>query len=110
MEASYAEDTVAVIGGGVMGLCTAVELSEQGRPVALFERSTIANKRGGSGGVGRIFRLTYREPEMVGLLAETIPLWDRLEGLLGQRLRSITGGVDYGDDAATERFSQTLSA
>ena len=110
MEASQAQDTVAVIGGGVMGLCTAVELSEQGRSVELFERSTIANNRGGSGGVGRIFRLTYPEPEMVGLLAETIPLWDRLEGLLGQRLRSPTGGIDYGDDAATERFAKELAA
>jgi len=110
MEARYAGDTVAVIGGGVMGLCTAVELSEQGTAVELFERSTIANKHGGSGGVGRIFRLTYPEPEMVSLLAETIPLWDRLEGRLDQRLRSITGGLDYGDDAATERFSQALMA
>lgn len=104
-----AEGSVAVIGGGVMGLASAVELTVRGYAVEVFEALEVANNRGGSGGTGRIFRLTYPEPEAVRALTKTAALWSRLEACVGESLRSPIGGIDYGDDKLIASFASALA-
>jgi glycine/D-amino acid oxidase-like deaminating enzyme len=38
---------VAIIGGGIIGTCTAMELAERGLKVALFEKGRIAGEQSG---------------------------------------------------------------
>ena len=92
-----------------MGLATAAELTERGYSVEVYEALDVANQQGGSGGVGRIFRLTYPEPEAVKALQHTARLWTRLEERLGEALRSQTGGIDYGDDELIGNFADALT-
>jgi sarcosine oxidase len=54
---------VAVVGGGVVGLSTAVGLVGRGVDVACYERSTRMSER--SAGETRIFRLAHAYPDMV---------------------------------------------
>lgn len=103
-------ESVAVIGAGVMGLATAADLTERGYSVEVYEALDVGNQQGGSGGVGRIFRLTYAEPEAVKVLTDTARLWTQLEGRLGEALRSQTGGIDYGDDELIGKFADALTA
>ncbi len=50
---------VIVVGGGVIGTCTARALARQGRDVVLLERFRIPHKHGSSHGASRIFRLAH---------------------------------------------------
>jgi len=102
-------EKIAVIGAGVMGLGAAAELSRRGFDVEVFERADIGNSEGGSGGIGRIFRTTYPEPEAVRSLIEAGRLWDELERTLGLKLRSAVSGLDYGDDVITAGFAEALN-
>ena len=93
-----------------MGLATALELSLAGCEVDVFESSTVANEMGGSGGIGRIFRITYPDAEVIPVLLEADRLWDELESVLGARLRTRTGSLDYGDDEQVGAFAAALDA
>jgi len=93
-----------------MGLATACELAEQGHSVEVFEASEVANDRGGSGGVGRMFRITYPEREVVSRLLSVARQWDRLEVRLGETLRSPIGALDYGDDQIVGQLADALTS
>ena len=69
---------VVVIGGGVVGTCTARALARQGRDVVLLERFRIPHKHGSSHGASRIFRFSYRDPRFVRMAQEALPLWREL--------------------------------
>ncbi|MEM6849458.1 MAG: FAD-binding oxidoreductase [Pseudomonadota bacterium] len=67
---------VVVIGGGVIGSCTALELTERGLKVALCEKGRIAGEQS-SRNWGWV-RLSKRDPREVPLMVESIRLWDGL--------------------------------
>jgi monomeric sarcosine oxidase len=88
------EVEIAVVGGGVMGMATAVALARRGREVTVLERFEIGHTRGSSHGDARVFRLSYDAPEWVRMMREALRLWRRLEEEAGATFLTITGGLD----------------
>ena len=95
---AVADADVIVIGAGVVGTCTARALAREGREVLVFERFTIPHKHGSSHGASRIFRFSYKDPHFVRMAQESLPLWRELEEESGERLLTVTGGLDVGVD------------
>jgi sarcosine oxidase len=88
---------VVVVGAGVLGLATARALARTGREVVLLEQFRVGHARGSSHGGSRIFRLSYPEPQWVGLALEALPLWHELEAESGLTLLERHGSLDFGD-------------
>jgi len=90
---------VAVVGGGAMGAASAWALARRGREVTLFERFEIGHRNGSSHGPSRIFRLAYVQPDYVRMAQLAVAAWRDLEDVAGERLLTITGGLDLGPGA-----------
>jgi len=88
---------VVVVGAGVMGAAVAWELSRRGTHVVTVEQHEYLHTRGSSHGATRVFRLSDRDPELVALAREALPLWRELEDDAGKEVLVTTGGVDHGD-------------
>jgi sarcosine oxidase len=97
---------VAVVGAGIVGLCTAWALAERGVGVRVYEAA--APGAGQSGGEGRIFRHAHEDPRLVALARESRAAWRELEARLGTELVSGDGAVAIG--AAVERRLAGLEA
>jgi sarcosine oxidase len=86
-----------VIGAGGMGSAAIYELARRGRRVLGLERFTIPHEFGSSAGQTRIFRFAYFEhPSYVPLMRLSLARWHALERDFGERLVTITGGLDMG--------------
>lgn len=84
---------IAVVGGGVHGLCTAWALRERGFQVDVFEGDM---PRQSSWGETRIFRFAYFEsPSYVPLMRQAFGRWQALPGVSG-RLGEAVGAVYAG--------------
>jgi sarcosine oxidase, subunit beta len=57
--------TTVVVGGGIMGACTAYELARAGEHVLLLEAGTFADPRAGTAKSAAIVRMHYSNPEVV---------------------------------------------
>jgi sarcosine oxidase len=90
------KNPVVVIGAGVMGAASARELARSGHHVVVLEQFRVGHKRGSSHGPSRIFRLSYPDPTYVRMAQAALPLWRDLEGKVGDRLVTTTGGLDCG--------------
>lgn len=86
-----------VVGAGVMGAATAMNLARTGKKVLLVERFHIGHDRGSSHGHSRIFRLSYREVRYVRMAQEARELWHALEQDAGDRVLHVSGGLDAGE-------------
>src|SRR5439155_26368893 len=53
---------VAVVGGGIMGLATALELARRGERVVVHERDIVGNPLGASTDRSKVFRFAYPDP------------------------------------------------
>jgi glycine/D-amino acid oxidase-like deaminating enzyme len=82
---------VVVIGGGIIGTCTALFLAEQGVPVVLCEKGEIAGEQS-SRNWGWV-RKTGRDPREIPLIIESLRLWqgmnERVEGETGFRVTGV---------------------
>ncbi|MBD9371080.1 FAD-binding oxidoreductase [Rhizobium sp. ARZ01] len=76
------EVDVVVIGGGIIGASTALELSEAGLRVALCEKGGIAQEQS-SRNWGWV-RIACRDPREVPLMAESLRIWDTLDKRTGR--------------------------
>ena len=70
---------VIVVGAGVMGTAVAWELSRRGKHVVTLERFEYLHGRGSSHGATRVFRLGDRDPTLVAMARDALPLWRKLE-------------------------------
>ncbi len=86
-----------VIGAGGMGSAAMYELARRGRRVLGLEQFTIPHELGSSSGATRIFRFAYFEhPSYVPLMRLSLARWQALERDFGERLVTVTGGLDIG--------------
>ncbi|MEM7177061.1 MAG: FAD-binding oxidoreductase [Pseudomonadota bacterium] len=84
---------VVVIGGGIIGTSTALELSERGHRVALCEKGGIAHEQS-SRNWGWV-RMTLRDPREIPLMAEAIRVWQRLDARIGRDTGYAQAGIVY---------------
>ncbi|HVF75228.1 MAG TPA: FAD-dependent oxidoreductase [Acidimicrobiales bacterium] len=99
---------VVVVGAGVMGAAVAWELSRRGTHVVTVEQFEYLHTRGSSHGATRTFRLADRDPALVRLAAEALPLWRALEEDAEKEVLVTTGGVDHGDVEELRAIAATL--
>ena len=86
-----------VIGAGGMGSAAIYELARRGRRVLGLEQFTVPHELGSSAGATRIFRFAYFEhPSYVPLMRLSFARWQALERDFGERLLTVTGGLDIG--------------
>lgn len=89
---------VTVVGAGVFGLATALELARRGHTVALVEQFTIGHPAGSSTGASRGIRIAYNEPFYVALALDAIQRWRGLETETGRTVLHLTGQIDLGPE------------
>jgi len=76
------EVDVVVIGGGIIGSSTALELAERGLRVALCEKGGIGHEQS-SRNWGWV-RISRRDPREVPLMAEALRIWSTLDQRTGR--------------------------
>ncbi len=74
---------VIIVGGGIMGVLGAYELTNSGLTVALIDRRSIGNKHAGSSGLTRSLRSDYESPIYAKLAAKSWDRWQVLQAILG---------------------------
>ena len=97
-----------IVGGGIMGLCTAWGLVRDGHDVELFEQGPLPNPLASSMDEHRLIRHPYGD--QVGyarLIDDAFAAWDLLWRDLGQRFYAATGtlaltgnGADWAERSA----------
>lgn len=99
---------VVVIGGGIIGCSTALELAERGLSVALCEKGGIGHEQS-SRNWGWV-RITRRDPREVPLMAEALRLWSGMAGRTGRDLGYRQSGIAFvcDTDAAMTQHERWL--
>jgi glycine/D-amino acid oxidase-like deaminating enzyme len=84
---------VVVIGGGVIGVCTALYLAQSGQSVVLLEKGRIAGEQS-SRNWGWI-RQQGRDPDELPIMVEALGLWKELAAQSNVDFGLRQGGVTY---------------
>ncbi|GHG85718.1 NAD(P)/FAD-dependent oxidoreductase [Pseudodonghicola xiamenensis] len=83
---------VVIIGGGIAGVCTALELVDRGKTVAICEKGQVGAEQS-SRNWGWV-RLTHRDPREMPLMVESVRLWkgmnERIDDETGYRQCGVT--------------------
>jgi monomeric sarcosine oxidase len=94
-----------VVGGGIMGICTAYWLAQRGKPVTVLEAGDIPNIKGASGDHLRVFRLAYGDDAFYTDMAlKTLPLWLDLNAQTGDKILQQNGVMQLA--ATTHGFEE----
>ena len=91
---------IVIIGGGVMGLATAWQLSRCGERPIVLERFARGHHEGASHGETRNYNNAYAEAHYLDLLALAREGWDALGDVDGEPLLRRHGLVSHGPGAA----------
>jgi glycine/D-amino acid oxidase-like deaminating enzyme len=102
---------VVVVGGGIIGCSTALELVESGLSVALCEKGGIGREQS-SRNWGWV-RISRRDPREVPLMAEALRIWQGLDARIGRDTGYRRAGIIFtcGSDeqyAQHERWNRNL--
>jgi len=105
------EVDVVVIGGGIIGTSTSLELAERGMRVALCEKGGIGHEQS-SRNWGWV-RISRRDPREVPLMAEALRIWADLDRRTGRDTGYKRAGIVFtcADDKAYaehERWNKNL--
>ncbi|HEV2363163.1 MAG TPA: FAD-binding oxidoreductase [Caulobacteraceae bacterium] len=92
-EALPAKVDVVVIGGGIIGASTTLELTERGHSVALCEKGEIAHEQS-SRNWGWV-RLTQRDPREAPLMAQSLRIWADLDKRTGRDVGYTRAGIAF---------------
>ena len=95
---------VAIIGGGIIGTCTAMELAERGLRVAVFEKGRIAGEQ--SGRNWGWCRQMGRDSREMPLIVESLKGWRGMNQRVGADTGFTTCGIAYleeSDDGIARR-------
>ncbi len=84
---------VCIIGGGIIGVATALELAERGISVALIEKGVIAGEQ--SSRNWGWCRQMGRDPREVPLVLESLRLWRGMNARLGAETGYRQCGIMY---------------
>lgn len=95
---------VIVVGGGIMGSCTAYQTSKRGYSTLLLEQFDLLHNRGSSHGESRTLRVTYPEPYYSSMVLESSKLWEDAQSQIGYRVLYPTNQLDIGQ--ASDRSLQ----
>lgn len=87
---------IAVVGGGVMGLATAWELTRRGLRTVVLDRFARGHHEGASHGATRNFNNAYTEEHYLDLLVRARAGWDALGSVDGEPLLRLRGLVTHG--------------
>lgn len=94
------EAEVVIVGGGIVGVSTALFLAQKGVPVVLCEKGTLGEEQS-SRNWGWV-RKMGRDPREVPLMKHAMDVWAKLPGMIGAdpgfRVRGITYFVDQEKD------------
>lgn len=95
-----------VIGGGIIGSSTALELAERGLRVALCEKGGIGHEQS-SRNWGWV-RISRRDPREVPLMAEALRIWARLSERTGRDTGYAQAGIVFtcADDKEYEQHER----
>jgi glycine/D-amino acid oxidase-like deaminating enzyme len=88
-----ARTTVVIIGGGIIGVCTAFFLARDGIPVVLCEKGEIAAEQS-SRNWGWV-RKMGRDPREIPLAIEALRLWNDMNKLIGAESGFRRSGIAY---------------
>jgi monomeric sarcosine oxidase len=85
-----------IVGAGLAGSAAARAASARGLNVVVLEAFAPGHRNGSSHGSARIFRRAYPDPLYVRLTGTARELWRQLEDQAGEKLLTLTGGIDFG--------------
>jgi len=84
---------VTVIGGGIAGIATALELAERGNDVVVLEKGEIAAEQ--SSRNWGWCRQMGRDPREIPLMLKSLELWRRMDARIGSETGFTQSGVLY---------------
>lgn len=104
------ETEVVIVGGGIIGACTALSLAQKGIPVTLCEKGTIGEEQS-SRNWGWV-RKMGRDPREIPLMMRSMDIWGDLAGVIGAdpgfRVQGITYFCD--EDKDLEKYEGWMKA
>ena len=98
-----------IVGAGLAGSAAAWVASARGLDVVVLEAFGPGHRNGSSHGSARIFRRAYPDPLYVRMAGIAGGLWRRLEDQAGERLLTLTGGIDFGATRDPRRLHAVLT-
>lgn len=100
-----------VVGLGGIGSAAAYRLAATpGRRVLGLDQFQLGHDRGASQDVSRITRLSYHRREYVELAIRAQAAWSEVEAASGERIVTLTGGLDLAPEDAAESIDDYATA
>jgi monomeric sarcosine oxidase len=99
-----------IVGAGLAGAAAARAAAARGLGVVLLEAFAPGHRNGSSHGSARIFRRAYPDPLYVRLTGSAGELWRQLEDEAGEKLLTLTGGLDFGATRDPRRLHDVLTS
>lgn len=99
-----------VVGAGVFGLASALELADRGYAVAVLDRFGTGHAATSSTGASRSIRVAYSDPVYVDLARRALGRWSDLERQSGRTILHLTGQVDLGPEAVLDSLVESTAA